>query len=352
MLDYNKQNILFFLLSIIIAFDISSNFLLDNNRFIIPLIRDFIFILLFFTIYKYANIISIIKNNLIFLIIFPIIGILYGYVYIYYFIRILIIFSVLRFTYIKNIEFFKKSILLIIIFLFIVHFFWAEYLLVNQGNRFFSANASVVSLAAIYLTLSSGNFYKIFGCLSGLLTGSLSYFMFFLIYIIRRPLIFILITFILYLTLPFIDSSESYRRTSTFLLSISDLEFNIFESTTFGIRLNQFYDVVNSGSFSLLIGAPVDISPGDAGIESQALYFIAYGGFLGTLLVLYFILIIFIRSTYFKKNLFLFLMILGLYSLTYRWFESFFSVYCFVLIFLELCSGINLYRNSNKHHLL
>lgn len=335
---FNKF-LLVIILNIIFLFDISSNFIFLNPPTYIAIFRELIFYLALIAYFPKINIKSH-SSYFIFLTLF-LISIFYGIIYSYYLFRFLLIVLLCQRIYALHENYLKNLISIIIFTLFIIDFIFRDNLYINQGARFFSANASVVSLAALYLTISRQFYYQIFGYVSGLLTGSISYLIFAFTYIIRTPLMTAILAGLIYISAPFVSNSETYRRISLFVSGFAGLHENYSNSSTLYIRLNQLLDVMNSSEFSYLIGAPLSVTPGESGVESQVMFFWCYGGFLGFLSVLFFLFILISYFPIFRGKYFFYPLIVLLYSLTYRWLESFFSVYCMVLVALEL---------SKAHH--
>jgi hypothetical protein len=329
---------LFFCLQIIMGIDAASNFIFQFPPKIIPILREVIVLVMFSILLPKIMQLGNIKYFIIIVaLLLPAVGLVYGVKYVFYVVRFFIVFFIINAMYSNFGSRIRISFVIIMFFLLAIHSIFSTSLHINQGSRFFAANASVVSLVALALTLSSSRRLSAMGAFFGVSSGSISYYIFFMLRSLASP--FFLLIFMISLILIFMsfEQSDSFRRIYILIESLwKNGLIELLSATTVGIRVDQFLTIVNHYKFSTLYGAPNSISPSDAGIESQLLHIIAYGGAYG---ITTFMIIAAVFSFAFLKlsrRVITFLVIFILYSLTFRWLESFLSVYCIAFIILEL----------------
>jgi hypothetical protein len=335
----NKFILFFFLIQCVAAFDVSSNFLFETPPFAIPLVREILTLFFGWFCVKESNVNrdKLFALCTIFFIIGVLIGFIYGLAYTYYIVRVFVLALSLSLCYVEIRYMIGVVSIFILFYLFSLNFYTMELAYVIQGNRFFAANASVVSLLAIYLTIFSERKFHIFGFIAGILTGSTNFYVYVLLKSLGKP-IFIIFGIVSYFFLfNLIEDTEAYRRLNIFIDLLTSFNFlDYLTSSTFDVRLDQVREVMTSNLFNPYIGAPITLLNFGAGIESQAFFIWSYGGFLGLFLFFLFALCMIYFFKMIRATNYIFLFILILYSLSFRWLESYFSVLYIILISLEL----------------
>lgn len=326
------------LLHVVMAIDASSNFLFSEPPLLVAFTRELLLVLLsLFAVHLFFKRLNIVVLVLSFFAFSFFVGLIYGFSYFHYLLRAALICIVFSVYYRSMKSVIVLSSLASLIYLFTMNILFEDVLHVNQGSRFFAANASVVSLLAIYLTVLTNRGHALFGYFSGLLTGSMSFFIYSALQVLRNIGVVIPIFVLAFILSQYFGESDSYRRLESFIDALASLDVRqLILSSTIGIRVEQFVEVLSNSAYSPLYGAPLFLTPSDSGVESQLLHIIAYGGLVGVLCSIIGCLFFAALFPALRKAPPIMLVVLLLYSLTFRWIESFFSVYFIALISFQL----------------
>lgn len=266
-----------FFISVILSLDISSNFILPTLTSVFAICRDLSTLLFFVFIFSKTS--FSLNSSIIFGVLLFSFGLIYGISYSAYIFRFYIYFIV--FQHILRNSYSLTPLFMIPAFLMFAFFFIPNQS-TNQGFRFFSGNATVVALILLSLVLASRHsLFKYLSIVAIFLTGSISAIASFFISTFSDKkflLIFVGMVFILPFILP---EGETSRRLSG-LSSVLHGNFSaLFLILTLSARTAQFSFAIDHPGFNLATGLLPQTFVGSAGIESQILHFVSFGGILG-----------------------------------------------------------------------
>ena len=273
-----------FLFVIVIGADSSTNFIFENNRFILTYSKELLlWIIVIYTFLRNKFQTKFLNFYITYIALSILISIFYGSIFTYYFFRLAGITFIVKNYYKEYKEIFALSGTLTIFYLIVSYFINFDLTETMQGSRFFLANATVVSATSLFLSTQNSLFYSSIGFISGILTGSTIFLIYLIIQAFKRfkNLIYFLLISIFSLTL--IQNTTSGYKLFSFINAIKTFDIvTIFKSTTLGTRLRQISLIADGYKFNDIIGENLFLfsSPNNV-VESGILYIYAYGGILG-----------------------------------------------------------------------
>jgi hypothetical protein len=321
-------------MALILAIDVSSNFLFPHITIYSSLLRDglaFGMACILFLNSKFR-----LQHFLSFFFIILISGLLLGPTYVFYFLRV-VIFLLLSLEITRRKQ--KLNVLLLIPLFLLLAFFIFPNTAIDQGYRFFIGNASVVGLLLVCLhKILPERQKKLITALGVLLTGSLAAIAsIFLVNLSRLRFFSLLVAFIIVLPVV-LPEGEAARR----LNGLAGVFYGNFDGlgsvVTFSARAQQFMMAISSPDFSIIYGLPSNFFVSAAGIESQLLHVFAYGGVLGVVFFFAFFAVLALSAK--VRMPISLLCVLLIYSFVYRWMESAVSVFFLTLLFSTNSDGV------------
>jgi len=327
----------------LVTLDASSNFLLISRPLALPVIREFLLVALALLVVKWPRGASNQVLLYLYLLIAVSSSVFLGPKITFHLVRLLLMLAVAHYFLCNYRGLIYSTVVTGIVYFFALYHFNSAGLHVDQGTRFFAANASVVSVAALFLTTANHRPYSVFGYMAGCLSGSMAFIAYALARLSREPQVVLALVVIYGIIRPWVVETSSHDRLERVFKTLFELDLvGTIAETTLSIRFDQLRSVVQGDSFSFLGGASLKVAPGAAGIESQVLHLFAYGGVGGFLLVSAGLIVLHLLVIG-KRVRFMSVAIVVLYGLTFRWLES-----AFASLLLSFCVVSFSMQKSNR----